>query len=146
MGHRPPQIGAVSWLDDNIRLQDRMAANIKNQSTRCGALDLETMEARPVFVGNQLEDLVPDKPNRAKDLIADFMIAANGVVARYLASKQFPSLRRVVRTPKNWDRIVELAAEHGVTLPKQPDSLALEKFLISAKAPILSAFRTYLLV
>jgi VacB/RNase II family 3'-5' exoribonuclease len=133
-GPLPPQIGAVSGLDDNIRLQDRMAQTLKTNRHAAGALDLETMEARPVFVGNQLKDLVPDKPNRAKDLIADFMIAANGVVARYLASKQFPSLRRVVRTPKNWDWIVELAAEHGGTLPKQPDPLALEKFLVSAKA------------
>lgn len=133
-GQLPPGIGAVSGLDENLRLQDRMAHKLKTNRHAAGALDLETMEARPVFVGNQLKDLVPDKPNRAKDLIADFMIAANGVVARYLASKQFPSLRRVVRTPKNWDRIVELAAEHAVTLPQQPDSLALEKFLVSAKA------------
>jgi exoribonuclease-2 len=132
-GPPPPGIGAFGGLDENLRLQDRMAQKLKTNRHAAGALDLETMEARPVFVGNQLKDLVPDKPNRAKDLIADFMIAANGVVARYLASKQFPSLRRVVRTPKNWDRIVGLAAEQSVTLPQQPDPLALEKFLVSAK-------------
>ena len=92
------------------------------------------MEPRPVFDGDVLKDLLPDQQNRAKDLIADFMIAANGVVARYLESKQFPSLRRVVRTPKRWDRIIELAAEQGATLPRQPDSKALEQFLVSAKA------------
>ena len=62
------------------------------------------------------------------------MIAANGVTARYLASKMFPSLRRVVRTPKRWDRIMELASERGSTLPQEPDSKALEQFLVSAKA------------
>ena len=62
------------------------------------------------------------------------MIAANGVAARYLASKMFPSLRRVVRTPKRWDRIIELASDHGFTLPQKPDSKALEQFLITAKA------------
>jgi exoribonuclease-2 len=62
------------------------------------------------------------------------MIAANGVTARYLASKKFPSLRRVVRTPKRWDRIVELAAERGSTLPGEPDAKALEQFLVTAKA------------
>jgi exoribonuclease-2 len=62
------------------------------------------------------------------------MVAANGVTARYLASKQFPSLRRVVRIPKHWDRIVILAAERSSTLPKEPDAKALEQFLISAKA------------
>jgi exoribonuclease R len=62
------------------------------------------------------------------------MISANGIAARYLASKMFPSLRRVVRTPKRWDRTIELASDHGFTLPKKPDSKALEQFLISAKA------------
>jgi VacB/RNase II family 3'-5' exoribonuclease len=130
----PQGIVAVAGLDENLQLQDRTAQKLKTNRHAAGALDLETMEARPVFVGNELKDLVTDEPNRAKDLIADFMIAANGVVARYLASKKFPSLRRVVRTPKNWDRIVELATERGVTLPQQPDPLALEKFLASAKA------------
>jgi VacB/RNase II family 3'-5' exoribonuclease len=133
-GPMPQGIAAVPGLDENLRLQDRMAQTLKTKRHAAGALDLETLEARPVFVGNELKDLVADKPNRAKDLIADFMIAANGVVARYLASKQFPGLRRVVRKPKNWDRIVELAAERGKILPKQPDSVALEKFLVSAKA------------
>ena len=84
--------------------------------------------------GRSSQDLETEQENRAKDLIADFMIAANGVTARYLASKKFPSLQRVVRRPKRWDRIVELAAEHGSTLPRTPDSKALEQFLASAKA------------
>jgi exoribonuclease-2 len=130
----PEGIAAVAGLDKNLRLQDRMAQTLKANRHAAGALDLETTEARPVFVGNDLQDLVTDEPNRAKDLIADFMIAANGVAARYLASKQFPGLRRVVRTPKNWNRIVELAAERGITLPNHPNPLALEKFLVSAKA------------
>ena len=72
-----------------------------------GALNLETIEAKPVFVGDEIRDLEVEKENRAKDIIEDFMIAANGAVARYLASKNFPSIRRVVRVPKRWDRIVE---------------------------------------
>ncbi len=76
----------------------------------------------------------PKERTGPKIIIEDFMIAANGVTARYLASKMFPSLRRVVRTPKRWDRIVELAAERGFTLPQEPDSKALEQFLVSAKA------------
>jgi exoribonuclease-2 len=78
--------------------------------------------------------LEADNRNRAKDIIEDFMIAANVATAQYLASKQFPSFRRVVRTPKNWDRIIELAAKRGSTLPKDPDARALEQFLVSAKA------------
>ena len=130
----PPEIGAVGGLDENLRLQDRVAQRLKTVRHAHGALDLETIEARPVFVGDELRDLEPDQQNRAKDLIADFMIAANGVAARYLASRKCPSMRRVVRTPKRWGRIVELAAERGSTLPKEPDSKALEQFLASAKA------------
>jgi exoribonuclease R len=78
--------------------------------------------------------LEAERRNRAKDIIEDFMIAANGVTARYLASKKLPSLRRVVRIPKRWDRIIELAAERGSRLPKEPDAKALGQFLASAKA------------
>jgi VacB/RNase II family 3'-5' exoribonuclease len=133
-GPMPPGIDRVGGLDDNLRLQDRVAQKLKTARHASGALDLETIETRPVFVGDELKDLETDQPNRAKELIADFMIAANGVTARYLASKTFPSLRRVVRTPKRWDRIVELAAERGSTLPQEPNSQALEQFLLSAKA------------
>ncbi|MGO8690331.1 MAG: RNB domain-containing ribonuclease, partial [Thermoguttaceae bacterium] len=78
--------------------------------------------------------LETQKPNRATDLIADFMIAANGVTARYLASRKFPSLRRVVRTPKRWDGIVALARQHGFKLPDEPDPKPLEEFLVKQKA------------
>ena len=133
-GPMPPGIGTVSGLDENLRLQDRMAQKLKAFRHVHGALDLETIEARPVFDGEELKDFEAERTNRAKDIIEDFMIAANGVTARYLASKKVPSLRRVVRTPKRWGRIVELASERGFTLPKEPDSKALEQFLLSAKA------------
>jgi len=87
-----------------------------------------------VFDGDEIKDLEADKKNRAREIIEDFMIAANGVSAQYLTSKGFPSLRRVVRVPKRWDRIVELAAERGSTLPEEPDAKALERFLVAAKA------------
>ena len=134
IGPMPHEIGAVSGLEENIRLQDRVAQKLKTLRHAHGALDLETIQARPVFADDELKDLEIDQQNRAKDLIADFMIAANGVAARFLAAKQFPSVRRVVRTPKRWDRIVELAAERGSKLPKEPDSKALEQFLALAKA------------
>lgn len=132
-GPMPPAIGAVTGLDENLRLQDRVAQKLKAVRHEVGALDLETIEPRPVFAGDELKDLAADKLNRAKDLIADFMIAANGVTARYLAAKKFPSVRRVVRTPKHWDQIVELAAAHGAALSASPDSKALEQFLLAAK-------------
>lgn len=133
-GPRPPGIGTVSGLDENLRLQDRVAQKLKALRHLHGALNLETIEARPVFDGEEIKDLEAEKGNRAKDIIEDFMIAANGVTARYLASRNVPSLRRIVRTPKRWDRIIELASEWGFTLPKEPDSKALGQFLVSAKA------------
>ena len=133
-GPVPQGIGTVSGLDENLRLQDRVAQKLRALRHLHGALDLETIEARPVFDGDELKDLAADNSNRAKDIIEDFMIAANGVAARYLASKDFPSLRRLVRVPKRWDRIIDLAAERGSTLPKEPDAKALEQFLVSAKA------------
>lgn len=133
-GAMPEGIGTVKGLEENLRLQDRVAQKLKALRHQRGALGLETIEARPVFDGDELKDMQAEASNRAKSIIEDFMIAANGVTARYLASKKFPSLRRVVRTPKRWDRIVELASERGTTLPKEPDSKALEQFLVTAKA------------
>lgn len=132
-GPMPKEIGAVAGLEENIRLQDQVAQKLKAARHAHGALDLQTIQARPVFSGDELKDLEIDQQNRAKDLIADFMIAANGVAARFLAAKRFPSVRRVVRTPKRWDRIVELASERGTDLPRDPDSKALEQFLVAAR-------------
>ncbi len=130
----PQAIGKVEGLIENLKLQDDVARKLKSLRHLQGALDLETIETRPVFEGDEIKDLEVDRRNRAKDIIEDFMIAANGITARYLASKKLPSLRRVVRTPKRWDRIVELASEQKFKLPEQPDSKALDQFLLSAKA------------
>jgi exoribonuclease-2 len=130
----PAAVAAVHGLEKNLRLQDKAAQSMKNLRHVHGALSFETAEARPVFDGDEIRDLEAEKRNRAKDIIEDFMIGANGVTARYLSSKKFPSLRRVVRTPKRWERIVELADEHGSKLPHEPDARALEEFLTKAKA------------
>jgi VacB/RNase II family 3'-5' exoribonuclease len=133
-GDMPEAIAAVNGLDENLRLQDRAAQRMKNFRHLHGALSLETIEAKPVFAGDQIRALEVEEKNRAKELVEDFMIAANGVTARYLSSKKFPSIRRVVRTPKRWERIVEIAREHGAQLPENPDSKALERFLVEQKA------------
>ena len=130
----PAAVAAVNGLEENLRLQDKAAQGMKNLRHVHGALSFETIEARPVFDGDEIRDLEVEKKNRAKDIIEDFMIAANGVNARYLSSRKFPSIRRVVRTPKRWERIVELADEHGAKLPHAPDSKALEEFLTKEKA------------
>jgi exoribonuclease-2 len=133
-GAMPEALAAVTGLGESLRIQDRVAQSMKAFRHVHGALDLETVETRPVFDGDEIRELSVEKRNRAKDLIEDFMIAANGVTARYLSSKKVPSLRRVVRTPKRWARIVELAKEHGFELSDTPDPEALEKFLMKEKA------------
>ena len=133
-GAMPAAVAAVPGLDENLRIQDRAAQRMKELRQAHGALSFESLEARPIFDGDAIRGLEVEKPNRAKDLIADFMIAANGVTARYLSSRKFPSLRRVVRTPKRWDGIVELAQQHGFKLPDEPDPRPLEEFLVKEKA------------
>ncbi len=125
----PARLDAVAGLDEQLRLQDRVAQTMKRLRHRHGALTLETAEARAVFDGDTLADLRTDEKNRAKELIEDFMIGANGVTATYLEGRGLPSLRRVLRSPERWQRIVDLAADVGETLPSQPDAPALEAFL-----------------
>ena len=133
-GAVPEAVAAVIALGENLRTQDRAAQSLRNLRHVHGALSLETIKAKPIFDGDQIRNLEVEYKNRATDIIEDFMIAANGVTARYLASRKFPSIRRVVRTPKRWDRIVEIAGEHKFRLPADPDPTALDEFLIKEKA------------
>ncbi len=130
----PPKLAAVPGMEEQLRIQDGVAQALRGVRHRNGALRLETIEVHAVFDGSTIADLVPDEKNRAKELIEDFMVASNGVAARYLESKGLPSLRRVLRVPKHWDRIVELAAEAGEKLPSTPDAAALDAFLAKRRA------------
>jgi VacB/RNase II family 3'-5' exoribonuclease len=125
----PPRVAAVPGLDEQLRVQDRVAQSLKTRRHQCGALVLETLEARAVFDGDVLSDLKADKKNRAKELIEDFMIAANTANAKYLEQRRYPSVRRVLRSPERWGRIVELAAVQNERLPPKPDARALSEFL-----------------
>jgi len=126
----PVEIAAVPGLAENLQLQNQVAQSMKNLRHQHGALSLETIEARPVFSGDQLSALDIEEKNRAREIIEDFMIAANGVSARYLSARKFPSIRRVISAPKRWERIVALAADRKFKLPASPDAIALEDFLI----------------
>ena len=125
----PATVAAVAGLDEQLRTQDRVAQALRARRQQRGALTLHTVEARPVFDDGTLTDLRLDEKNRAKELIEDFMIAANGVTARYLEQRGCASLRRVLRSPKRWDRIVALAAGFGERLPTRPDAAELDRFL-----------------
>jgi VacB/RNase II family 3'-5' exoribonuclease len=138
--HAPAPVLAVRGVDAQLRLQDRIAQSLRCRRFERGALTLETLEARPVFENGRLSDLVPEGRNRAKDLIEDLMIAANVITARYLDAKGFPSVRRVLRLPERWPKIVALAASLGETLPPDPSNAALEAFLAKRRQAAPSRF------
>ena len=128
----PANISGSTELQQQLKLQDEVAQRLKKQRQQNGALNLDTDEVHPLILNDQVIDVVQQQKNRATDLIEDFMVAANGVVARLL--ENVSSLRRIVRTPERWDRIVQLAATKGEKLPAQPDSKALNDFLLRRKA------------
>ena len=128
----PPKVAESHNLQAQLRLQNEIAQRLRSERVDRGALNLETIETRAVFNG-ELIDIAAEERNAATDLIEDFMVAANGVVARTLREKRIPSIRRIVKTPKRWDRIVQLAAQMGETLPAEPDSKALNDFLCRRK-------------
>jgi exoribonuclease-2 len=128
----PPKVAASTDLQAQLRLQSDVAQKLRSRRYENGALDLQTDEISPLVLNTQVIDVVNQQRNRATELIEDFMIAANGVVARML--EKVSSLRRIVKTPERWDRIVQLAADTGVKLPADPDSKALNEFLIKRKA------------
>lgn len=129
----PAAVAAVAGMDQQLRSQDKVAQSLRAARRAHGALDLETIEAEPVFRAGVLSDLQPDSTNRAKQLIEEFMVAANGVTAKFLTAKGFSALRRVLRAPKRWDRIVALAAGLGESLPPAPSAPALNAFLLKRR-------------
>lgn len=130
----PPALAAVSGLADNLRRQDAAARALKGSRHRRGALTLDTIEGRPVFDGDNVRDVTAQRRTRASELIEDFMIAVNTCTAQFLESRGFASIRRIVRMPDRWPRIVELAAETGTQLPPSPDSRALETWLLQQRS------------
>jgi len=128
----PPKVAASADLQAQLRLQDEVAQKLRSRRYENGALELQTNEVYPLLLDAQVVDVVQQQKNHATELIEDFMIAANGVVARML--EKISSLRRIVKTPERWDRIVQLAANSGEKLPADPDSKALNDFLIKRKA------------
>jgi VacB/RNase II family 3'-5' exoribonuclease len=133
-GAAPPKIAASQDLQAQLRLQDEAAQNLRAQRYRLGALDLDRPETEPVLSDGRVTGIKPRFRNRASDLIEDFMVAANGVIARLLRDNHISSIRRVVKTPERWDRIVELAARTGDILPADPDSGALNQYLMKQRA------------
>jgi len=129
----PAKVAANADLAAQLKLQDTAARRMLGNRYQHGALDLETIETRPVVLGENAVEIRKLEKNRATSLIEEFMVAANGVIARTFQDAGVASIRRIVRTPKRWERIVELAAGLGSTLPTEPDSKALNDFLLAQR-------------
>jgi exoribonuclease-2 len=131
---RPPaNIAAAADLQDQLRLQDEAAGRLRELRHRLGALTFDRIEAEPIVSDGQVREIAARQKNRASDLIEDFMVAANQVMAQTLSRAGTASIRRVVKTPERWPRIVELAAQRGFKLPAEPHSAALATFLEQQK-------------
>jgi exoribonuclease-2 len=133
-GDLPEHLAGNSVQQAQIQLQSEAAQRLKEQRLRNGALEFDTIEATPVAKNGQVVDLELTHKSKARDLIEDFMIASNIAIAIYLESKGRSGIRRVVREPERWSRIVELAKQYNTALPAAPDSLALAKFLSARRA------------
>jgi len=133
-GPAPEKVARDDALEAQLWLQDRAASLLKRTREQAGALEFDTIEATPVAKDGKVESLAVTRKNRARDLIEDFMIGANVAIAQYLAEQNRSAIRRVVRVPKRWDRIVVIAKQYGVTLPTEPDAKALSDFLGARRA------------
>jgi VacB/RNase II family 3'-5' exoribonuclease len=133
-GPEPQKSVENDTLEEQLWLQDHAASLLKRVREQAGALEFDTVEATPVAKDGKIEALAVTRKNRARDLIEDFMIAANVAIAKILAERNRSAIRRVVRVPRRWDRIVEIAKEYGFTLPAQPDAPSLSKFLGARRA------------
>jgi exoribonuclease-2 len=132
-GPLPEAADVVPGMDAQLRTQDAVAQQLRARRREKGALDFQTLEPRAEFDGDRVVAIRQQEQNRGRQLIEEFMIATNGVTAQYLAGRKRASIRRVVRSPERWARIAEVAAEHGWTLPPEPDSVALEQFLAAQR-------------
>ena len=133
-GPIPAAIAGVPGMEAQIRLQQQTADTLRTDRRQHGALVFGSHEPMPVLENNEIKALVLREHNAAEDIIENFMVAANVAMAKYLRDQQRPSIRRVVKTPRRWDRIQAIAAQYGTRLPDAPDSLALSEFLAARQA------------
>jgi VacB/RNase II family 3'-5' exoribonuclease len=133
-GPAPRAIAGNSAMVAQLVLQHEASNRLKAERARNGALELETIEASAVTSGGRIVDLTVVRKNKARDLIEDFMIASNVSIARFLEARGRSGIRRVVREPERWTRIIELAARHDFKLPHEPDARALSRFLVQRRA------------
>jgi exoribonuclease II len=128
-GPAPAALSRMRGLDAQVRQQDEIAQRLQREREECGALDFDRTELKPLVDDSGVRELTTERPNRAKKLIENFMVASNGAVVKFLSARGVPSIRRIVREPERWARIVDIASQHGGSLPPRPDPVALQAFL-----------------
>jgi VacB/RNase II family 3'-5' exoribonuclease len=133
-GEIPEAVARIAGMGAQLRLQYEAALRLREFRKQKGALEFETVEAKPVIAGERIVDLQTETRNAARDIIESFMVTANVGMAEFLEQRSVISLRRVVKTPERWNRIVEIADSFGEALPEKPDSFALAGFLTRRKA------------
>jgi exoribonuclease-2 len=133
-GPIPPAVSGTPGMEAQLRLQLEISETLRGLRKQHGALTFGSVEATPVMENGEVKDLVVSHHNAAEDIIESFMVAANTAIAQHLKDRGSLSIRRVVRTPKRWDRIQAIAAQFGVKLPPTPDPRALSEFLDQRKA------------
>lgn len=130
----PPKVAESPELQAQLKLQNEAATALREHRHRLGALNFDRLEAEPVITDGHIQDIKTRQKNRATELIEDFMVGANEVMAQTLKNDGVAAIRRVVKTPERWPRIVALAAHYGEKLPAEPDSGALNAFLTRQRA------------
>jgi VacB/RNase II family 3'-5' exoribonuclease len=130
---QPSKDVAVDGLQEQLTLQRTESNRFHAVRARTGSLNLYTIEAQPVMADGKVVDIIVTDQNPARDLIENFMVAANSAMARFLDQHGSISIRRIVKSPKRWPRIVELAGQYGFKLPTEPDGRALNDFLAQRK-------------
>ncbi len=128
-GPLPEAASHVKHMDQQLQDQDKWAQKLRALRHAAGALEFQSIQPRALFKNDVISELREQPHNRARQLIEEFMVATNGCIARFLAAKGYACIRRVVRSPEKWQRIVKVAAQYGEHLPSEPNSTALEHFL-----------------
>jgi exoribonuclease-2 len=128
-----PKLDSVAGLKQQLEIQNEIAQAVEQLSIANGALNFHTIEANPVTANGKVVDIAVDEQNAAKDLIMYLMVSANTAVAEFLEQRNIALIKRVVKTPERWDRIVAVAREHKWKLPADPDSKALADFIVAAR-------------
>jgi VacB/RNase II family 3'-5' exoribonuclease len=129
----PAKVAASVELQAQLQLQNEAAHLLRAARDRMGALTFDRAELQATVEDGKVRSVEGRRANTASRLIEDFMIGANEGMAQALRAAGVASIRRIVKVPERWPRMVELAAHFGDHLPAEADAAALNAFLVRRK-------------